>query len=95
MENEVAPHPRLRWHLATTRVWWSLEMSSDLASPWLTVREAAARARCGPKLLYREVSARRLRAAVVGGRRALRFRVEWIDNWLEAQAPHEVRRDNN
>lgn len=68
-------------------------MSSEWASPWLTVREAANRARVGPKLLYREVSAGRLRAAVVGGRRALRFRAEWIDSWLEAQAPHEVLHD--
>jgi len=66
--------------------------SSDVG--WLTVREAAARARCGPKLIYREVSARRLRAAVIGGRRALRFRDAWIDDWLESQAPHEVRHDD-
>ena len=51
-------------------------------SPWLTVREAAARARCGAKLIYREVTAKRLQAARVGGRRELRFRAEWIDDWL-------------
>ena len=69
-------------------------MSADLASPWLTVREAASRARVGSKLVYRAAAAGRLRAAVVDGRRALRFRVEWVDAWLEAQAPHEVRRDD-
>ena len=53
---------------------------------WLTVREAAARARCGIKTLYREVAAGRLRAARVGGRRALRFRAAWIDTWIEAAA---------
>lgn len=52
------------------------------ASPWLTVKEAAARARCGLKLIYREVKAERLQAAKVGGRRELRFRAEWIDDWL-------------
>ena len=52
------------------------------STPWLTVREAAARARCGIKLIYREVKAERLQAAKVGGRRELRFRGEWIDDWL-------------
>ncbi len=51
-------------------------------SPWLTVREAAARARCGAKLIYREVRAGRLRAARVGGRRELRFLDAWVDEWL-------------
>ncbi len=51
-------------------------------SPWLTVREAAARARCGVKLIYWEVTAEHLQAARVGGRRELRFRAEWIDDWL-------------
>jgi excisionase family DNA binding protein len=51
-------------------------------SPWLTVSEAAARVRCGPKLIYREVRAGRLMAARVGGRRELRLLSEWIDDWL-------------
>jgi len=51
-------------------------------SPWLTVAEAAAHARCGRKVLYREVRAGRLRAARIGGRRELRLRPEWIDEWL-------------
>ena len=53
-------------------------------SPWLTVKEAAERARCGPKLIYREVKANRLKAARVGGRRELRFLASWIDEWLIA-----------
>ena len=52
-------------------------------SPWLTVDGATRRALCGPKLIYRQVAAKRLRAARVGGRRELRFRPEWIDEWLE------------
>jgi hypothetical protein len=52
------------------------------ASPWLTAEEAANRARCGIKLIYREVKAERLQAARVGGRRELRFRAGWIDDWL-------------
>ena len=51
-------------------------------TPWLTVREAADRARCGTKLIYREVRAGRLQATRVGGRRELRFLAEWIDEWL-------------
>ena len=55
---------------------------TPIDSPWLTVKEAADRARCGPKLIYREVKARRLKAARLGGRRELRFLAEWIDEWL-------------
>lgn len=57
----------------------------EIETPWLTVNEAADRARCGPKLIYREVKAKRLRAAKVGGRRELRILPEWIDSWLLAQ----------
>ncbi len=53
-----------------------------IASPWLTVAEAAERARCGVKTIYREVRAGRLRAARIGGRRELRLLPEWIDEWL-------------
>jgi excisionase family DNA binding protein len=51
-------------------------------SPWLTVDEAARRARCGLKTIYREVRAGRLRAARVGGRRELRLLSVWVDEWL-------------
>jgi len=50
--------------------------------PWITVGEAATRARCGIKLVYREVRAGRLQAVRVGGRRELRLRAEWVDAWL-------------
>src|SRR5207245_819444 len=49
---------------------------------WLTVEEAAQRARCGVKTLYREVRSGRLRAARVGGRRELRLLSRWVDEWL-------------
>lgn len=39
--------------------------------------------RRGVRLIYREAKAGRLRCAVVGGRRELRFKDEWIDEWLE------------
>ena len=63
----------------------------DADSPWLTATEAAERARCGVKLVYREVKVGRLRAARVGGRRDLRFLATWIDDWLSATVePVEV-----
>ena len=52
------------------------------ASPWITVSQAARRARCGIKLIYREVNAGRLQASRVGGRRELRLLGEWVDEWL-------------
>ena len=56
---------------------------------WLTATEAAQRARCGSKLIYREVKAGRLRAARIGGRRELRFLPEWVDIWLLGTAPSQ------
>jgi excisionase family DNA binding protein len=53
-------------------------------TPWLTVKQAAERAQCGVKTLYREAHAGRIQAARIGGRRSLRFRAEWIDQWLQA-----------
>ena len=49
---------------------------------WLKVGEAADRARCGPKTIYRAVQSGQLRAARIGGRRELRFLASWIDGWL-------------
>lgn len=60
---------------------------------WLTVEQAAAHAQIGKRTVYSEVKAARLKAARVGGRRELRFRVEWIDAWLEQCAtPQEIAR---
>ena len=69
-------------------------MSDARPSPWLTPAEAGARARVGLKTIYREVRAGRLQAARVGGRRELRFHVDWIDEWLSSQAaPMTTRRE--
>jgi excisionase family DNA binding protein len=57
--------------------------SNIQGSPWLTVKQAATRAQCGVKTIYREVEAGRLQCARIGGRRELRFRTQWIDEWLE------------
>jgi len=53
---------------------------------WLTVEQAAARAQVGKRTIYHEVKAGRLKAARIGGRRELRFRESYIDEWLEASA---------
>jgi excisionase family DNA binding protein len=53
---------------------------------WLTVKEAADYARVGPRTIYREVNAGRLRAARVGGRREVRLLQSWVCEWLEANA---------
>lgn len=53
---------------------------------WLLASEAAKRARVQVRTIYREVKAGRLKAARVGFRRELRFKAEWIDEWLERSA---------
>jgi len=66
---------------------------APISSPWLRLAQTATYAAVSPATLCREVKAGRLRAARVGGRRALRFRREWIDEWLTATStPVEVRR---
>jgi excisionase family DNA binding protein len=63
-------------------------------SPWLTVEESRHLAKCGAKLIYREIKAGRLRAARLGGRSgAIRIHRTWITEWLEfSAAPIEMRR---
>ena len=48
--------------------------------------EAAAQAQVGPKLVYREVKAERLRATRIGARRDLGIHKDWIDEWLTASS---------
>ena len=56
---------------------------------WLTRREAAAYVQVSEATIGREVRSGRLRHARVGGRRSLRFRRDWIDDWLAAVQPAE------
>jgi excisionase family DNA binding protein len=54
-------------------------------TPWLTVSQAAARAKVGERLIYNACRDKKLRHVRLGGRRDIRLRAEWIDEWLSAQ----------
>ncbi len=57
------------------------------ASEWFVIPEVCREAKCGPKLVYREIKAGRLRAARLGGRRGpIRIHRSWVREWLEASA---------
>jgi excisionase family DNA binding protein len=65
-----------------------------MSAVWLTVKEAEQRASCSGATLRREIKRGRLRHARVGGRRDIRLRPEWIDEWLDATAtPIEAGRE--
>ncbi len=66
-----------------------LSALAPVTRPWLTVTEAAQRAGVGRKTIYREIKAGRLKASRIGGRRELRMRPEWVDQWLEKEATRE------
>jgi excisionase family DNA binding protein len=61
------------------------DASEPLApAAWITLEEAALRLRVSTATLRRAIKRGRLRAARVGGNRAIRLRPEWADAWLEA-----------
>jgi excisionase family DNA binding protein len=51
--------------------------------PWLNVSEAAEYAGVSRDTIYTACERQELRSARVSGRRAIRIRPHWIDNWLE------------
>lgn len=51
------------------------------ASPWMTIAEAAAYARCHKNTIYREVASGRLKAIRLRSR-AFRFHRDWLDAWM-------------
>ena len=67
-----------------------MSAATTTATPWMTVSEAAARARCGRKTLFRAIAAGRLRASRIDQRRAIRVHVEWLDAFLIAAATPAV-----
>jgi hypothetical protein len=52
------------------------------ASPWLDLREASAYAKRGRRVLRKAVTDGRLRAAILGTRKKLIFRRDWLDAYL-------------
>jgi excisionase family DNA binding protein len=60
-------------------------------TPWRTLEQESERINCHPATLRRAIKSGRLRAARVGGRRAIRLRCEWVDAWLLGETtPREV-----
>jgi excisionase family DNA binding protein len=53
-------------------------------SPWLTPSGAAARAKCGTKIVYNAVRTGRLRAVRLGDRNQIRIHEAWVDAWMTA-----------
>jgi excisionase family DNA binding protein len=51
-------------------------------SPWLTVKEAAERAKCSDKLIYHNIHQGRLRASRLGTRKDYRILQAWLDAWM-------------
>jgi len=64
---------------------------------WLTVAEAAEYAGVSRDTIYTACERREIHHVRVGGRRAIRLKPCWIDEWLErhargAQSPHRAER---
>ena len=53
---------------------------------WLNVAEGAEYAGVCRDLIYDACAARRIHHIRVGGRRAVRLKPKWIDEWLERHA---------
>jgi excisionase family DNA binding protein len=54
--------------------------------PWLTVQDAASYAAVSTDTIYTACERRELRHTKVSGRRAIRIKAGWIDEWLEQHA---------
>jgi excisionase family DNA binding protein len=54
--------------------------------PWLNVKDAASYAAVSLDTIYTACERTELRHVKVGGRKAIRLRSAWIDDWLERHA---------
>lgn len=54
-------------------------------SPWLTAEEAGQYARRGKRKILQAVRTGKLRAAIVGGKRQVLTRRDWLDEMIEAE----------
>ena len=57
-------------------------MTDTTTKTWLTVNDAAAHANVSRDTIYTACERGELQHARVGGRRAIRLRAAWIDEWL-------------
>jgi excisionase family DNA binding protein len=54
-----------------------------MENPWMNAQTAADYAACSVHTIYKAVNCHELKHTRVGGRRMLKFRREWVDEWLE------------
>lgn len=59
-------------------------MTSSHGTRWLTTTEAAKIVKVSTRVIYHAVKRGKLRAAKIDGRGDLRFRRQWIDEWVES-----------
>jgi excisionase family DNA binding protein len=59
---------------------------------WLRIPQAAQYAGVSRDTIYTACSRNELRHVRVGGRRAIRLKPEWIDEWLERFARGDARK---
>jgi excisionase family DNA binding protein len=64
----------------------SLAVQGVGEKPWLTVKEAARHANVSADTIYAACERNELRNARISGRRAIRIKPEWVDQWLEQHA---------
>jgi excisionase family DNA binding protein len=60
--------------------------ATPVRSPWLDVPEAARILGVGNGMVYRLAASRRLRHARIGDRGLIRFKVEWLNAYVESCA---------
>lgn len=78
----------------SARVLEAARFSTDIANsdPWLTLQQGAERLQVHEATLRRAMKRGQLRHARVGGRKAVRLRASWCDDWLErTSTPVEVK----
>jgi excisionase family DNA binding protein len=54
-------------------------------SKWLTAEEGAQYLKTGVKVIYNAAARGELKVARIGGHRAIRTKVEWLDEYVESQ----------
>jgi excisionase family DNA binding protein len=59
------------------------EVRMETKKRWLTASEAAEHAAVSTDTIYTACVRSELRYTRIGGRRNIRFRKQWIDDWLE------------